>query len=491
VEESTPDYSAYCMLALHPSPDLAERLVVPGGLPASELHVTLAYTGKSADVDVEALKLAATILTKRGPIVGSISGHARFTGDPDGDVIVLLVDSPDLEDLRQEAVAQLAVTGVEASRSHGYTPHLSLLYVQPDEPSPIARFDTIPVTFDAISVVHGTERTDFPFTQDPIVPLAVEAYSYGWAASGGPMTERVKDGCGRAIAYAIEHQDDADVFEVTLKIGSLHGMWAKVFERREGLISRFVQAVTELWRQLTGTLDCGQLIARIIASLPEGGGNDVKAAILGSVQQWLGGISDSVEYFKLRALIADGLRSGAAEGQASALAVAAEQAATTATIGFDFEIAFTDAFAALRHIDWPADAWIQQIVQGNGADIARALADQWEAGASHEELLKALSDLTDSADIRAVRTLLDQAISRAANQGAVNLYRSEGISQYDILTASDARVCQICQGFEDNNPHSANEQVPIPSHPFCRCAVAAAEPLNPSSYQPYLTGGGS
>ena len=67
----------------------------------------------------------------------------------------------------------------------------------------------------------------------PIAPYARTAYAQGWAASGGPMTGRVKAGCIAAVEHAIEHADDPHILEVMLHLGKLEGAWALIYQRRE------------------------------------------------------------------------------------------------------------------------------------------------------------------------------------------------------------------------------------------------------------------
>jgi 2'-5' RNA ligase len=165
--EANPDHSTGCMLALYPPADLAEQLAVDGGLPVAELHLTVAYCGDAADVDAAALTAVADAVAQRAPVSGEISGLARFVGGEDGDVIVALVDSPGLEDLRSDVLDELEAAGIEVARNHGYTPHITLIFLEPDADSPIERMEAMAVTFGALSAVHGDDRTDYPFGDVP------------------------------------------------------------------------------------------------------------------------------------------------------------------------------------------------------------------------------------------------------------------------------------------------------------------------------------
>jgi 2'-5' RNA ligase len=155
------------MIALYPPPDVAEKLAVPGGLPPGDIHLTVAYTGDCADVDQAALAAAAQALAGREPVEAVISGHARFTGGDDGDVIVALADSPALDTLRRDAEAALAAQGIDIPPEHGFTAHMTICYLDPAAPDPVGRIGSFPVTFPGITAEYGTQRTACPFCAVP------------------------------------------------------------------------------------------------------------------------------------------------------------------------------------------------------------------------------------------------------------------------------------------------------------------------------------
>jgi 2'-5' RNA ligase len=242
-----PDNTDGCMIALYPPPDLAKALTVTGGLPSRELHCTVVYAGLAADTDEETLNDVARVLARRPPAEARISGSARFTGGAQ-DVIVALVDSAALEDLRRDAMGMLAAAGVTVPREHGYTSHLTRAYISPDDPDPAGRLPAAPVTFTTISAVHGGTRTDYPFTTPPAPAEAVRvAYAAGWALSGGPMTARVKAGCAAAIIEAVTRPDDPDALEAATRLGHLEGTHALTAARRTDLLRRHQTAILVAW----------------------------------------------------------------------------------------------------------------------------------------------------------------------------------------------------------------------------------------------------
>lgn len=476
---ASPDFSDGCMIALYPPPDMAETLAVDGGLTPAELHVTVAYCGNAADIDGQALRKVVTDLAARKPITAQFSGHARFTGG-DKDVIVALVDSADLEDLRRDTLQALRERGIDPPRDHGYVAHCTITYLDPDEPSPLERLEARPVEFTALSAVHGTDRTDSPL-EHPIAAPAREAFAAGWAASGGPMTPRVHAASVAAVAMAVEHADDPRILEVTVDLGRLEGMWATLFGRREQHIRDYTAQVTAAWRDLLTprVFRDGIHHYRADAGLTETDDDErqaLKAAALAAATGMLRAIIGAPGWAKLRQAIRDAIAAGRAEGMVNAVAVAAERAAERSTLTLDWDIAFQHAYQQLERLDelWAdVDTWLDRIVGRAAADLGRTLAEQAAAGGSYEDMLAAATDLLDTGDVEAVSFVVDWAMTTAADQGALSLYQAQGVQYVNWISAGDGRVCPTCQDNEDHDPWPIGSVPQAPAHPRCRCVLAA------------------
>lgn len=484
-----PDYTGSCMIALYPPPEVAGALAVPDGLEPDDMHVTIAYTGDARDVDPEALAAAAKALADRPPITATISGHARSTAGTQ-DCIVALADSSALDHLRRDAEATLAAEGIQIPSEHGFTPHLAIRYLGADEPDPVGRLAAFPVRFAAVSAVHGKDRTDFPLTgSQPLPELAAEAYLTGWALSGGPITERATPGCAAAIAAALEHRHDRNVLEVTLNLGKLEGTWALVYKRREDLIVTHVATIEGIWRKAAGRLDPGKMVrsfrqqAGLTRETRDPWADVLRAEAMAAAAGMLNGIRSGPEFDALVEALETALAASMAEGKTAAMAVAAEQASQD---GFDWDAAYSHMYEPLTHLeDLPgaADEWVQRLIDGNAADIGRTLASLAGNGGTYEDMVTAVTDLTSGNSVRAVQTLIDYMMTGSANQGALNLYASEGVTHYDVLTAGDGRVCPACEQAEADNPHElvAGAQPVVPLHVGCRCAVAVSLSSKPFS----------
>lgn len=475
---SSPDYSDGCMLALYPPKELAERLTVSDGLAADELHVTVAYLGDAADVDHETLVAAAKQLANRAPVAGAVSGHARFTGG-EHDVIVALIDSADLEDLRRDTMDRLKAQGIDVPRDHGYTPHCTLTYLEADDQPPVSRLGAEPMEFTALSVVHGADRTDLPFrAPHPIESYARQAFAAGWASSGGPMTDRVKAASRAAVQMATEHAEDPRILEVTVHLGRLEGMWATLFHRREKLIAQYTTTVAQAWRPLITrrAFRDGIYQYRAAIGLTETTQTDDKArkaAALTAATAMLQALVGAPGWANLRQAIRDAIAAGYAEGMVAAVAIAAEQASKT---GLDWDAAFQRAYQQLERLDtlWAGvDGWLGRLIARAAADLARALADQADSGATVDDMTTTATDLLSGNQIDAVGFTVDWAITAAAAAGAAALYQLAGATEVTWITVGDGRVCSTCDDNEANSPYTVDQVPEIPAHPRCRCTTSA------------------
>lgn len=154
------------MLALYPQKSVANKIAIPNKEEASELHITLLYFGKVDALDDAVIStvraVASSLSSFQAPIKGLLSGLGRFyTTDSDGNqAFYASLDSPEVTDLRNKLAEQLS--GL-FSTDHGFTPHMTLAYVKPDEANPIDLWTPEPVTFNGLHLVVAGEDEIFPF----------------------------------------------------------------------------------------------------------------------------------------------------------------------------------------------------------------------------------------------------------------------------------------------------------------------------------------
>lgn len=156
------------MVAWFPPQDVIDQLREFTGFdePDSEIHMTLGYFGKAADMTSDQrqrlLSAVLSVSSQSDPASGEVSGVARFSGDGE-DPFVALVDVGELPALHQAFVEAVTGEGLPLFKNHGYTAHITLKYLDPADDTPQGRMERIPVVIDSLTVVIGDERYDYPF----------------------------------------------------------------------------------------------------------------------------------------------------------------------------------------------------------------------------------------------------------------------------------------------------------------------------------------
>lgn len=480
-----PDYTSHAMVALYPSLEQVRRYAITNGLAPEKMHVTMAYLGLAGDVDKSAVGKALKLLPARQPFTAKVSGHARFTGGEE-DVLVALVDSPDIECLRIDLLEALGKQGISIPRDHGFTPHLTIAYMDEQALTPLVRLEPGELEFDAVWLKHGKNKTSYRFEDtvpESIRPYVRTAFAQGWAASGGPMTERVMAGCVAAMDLCQENAHDPNILEVAIHLGQLEGVWAKVFERRFKMMADFTSLLTTAWRRAASGVDVpGHVdILRQQLGIREDDSDadrlrQAKAearAVASRILAWLPGTS---EWQSMRDAMRQLVASGRAEGYADAVDVAA---ADQHILGYDFEIAFQHAYDALANLGdvWAeSDVWLQRMLARSADQFGRVLGEIAANDGSYQEMVDAATGVLGltAEDADAVEFTVDWALSAGFSRGALDLYRSEGVETVTWMTAGDARVCIVCEQHGIDSPFLISDFPEMPAHPRCRC-VASAE----------------
>lgn len=125
-------------IALSPSVEMSQRLAdlaAGAGFTAetpSNIHLTVAYLGKTGDVDLETVLAAIRpVAAAMSPIEGTIQGLGTFANEGEN-VLWATPSIPVLTDLRVAVVESLRSKGIEIDTSRGFMPHITLAYS--DEP---------------------------------------------------------------------------------------------------------------------------------------------------------------------------------------------------------------------------------------------------------------------------------------------------------------------------------------------------------------------
>lgn len=324
----------------------------------------------------------------------------------------------------------------------------------------------------------------------PIESYARQAYAAGWAASGGPMTARVRAGCAAAVTIAVEHADSPRILEVTLDLGRLEGMWANLFARREALIDQYTATVTAAWQPLLRPRKLRDAVHRLRADLGlrETDQDDqaaIRAVAASAARSVLQELPLSPGWATLTQALRNALAAGRADGIVAAVATAAHRAARD---GLDWDEAFAQAYQQLERLGslWSdADTWTARLIARAETDLAQVLADQAEAGVSHGEMLDAATAALHDGRSNAVRFIVDWAMTSAAGSATLATYQAQGARTVDWITAGDGRVCATCDSNESGSPWPIDQVPEVPAHPLCRCVLSAA--MNMDRFDSWFT----
>jgi 2'-5' RNA ligase len=158
------------MIALQVPSLVANMLAVPGGEAPERLHVTLAYVPGAAEDTEMMMRIMAAIsplAQTLAPLKGWIGGTGRFLPSESSDgksVFYASFNSPGLEALRHAVVSALEALDVPISRAHGYTPHITLAYVEPEAADPVSPIGGLPTfEMDAMILAANELGNLFPF----------------------------------------------------------------------------------------------------------------------------------------------------------------------------------------------------------------------------------------------------------------------------------------------------------------------------------------
>jgi 2'-5' RNA ligase len=163
----------------------ADEVAIPGGEPADDLHVTLAYLGDSTELTLpEQQKLILTVgsvITDYTRMQGHLTGTGRFVnGDPE-DAYWVGVDIPGLRDLREAIAKALEANGFPLQGFHAggaeWQPHMTVAYLPAGSPTPPLTFNPRSVWVEELTVCIGPTR----YTMTLPEPLPEPYLKPGWA----------------------------------------------------------------------------------------------------------------------------------------------------------------------------------------------------------------------------------------------------------------------------------------------------------------------
>lgn len=194
----------------------------------SDLHVTLAYLGKAADLtpqqrsDIDAA--LARVAGKFGPITGTVSGMGLFNQDEAGQrVLYASYDAPELPAFRQAIMEALTAVGAPVDDTHGFTPHITLAYCPNEDQAIVPDLPVLNITFPCVVRMFGGDRSDSYFNSDmakeysPLTVIKQLDGSYRWVlTSSNSFEDRDKEIVSQRALEA-----DVDRADTTKEYGPL------------------------------------------------------------------------------------------------------------------------------------------------------------------------------------------------------------------------------------------------------------------------------
>jgi hypothetical protein len=282
-----------------------------------------------------------------------------------------------------------------------------------------------------------------------------------------------------------------EVRKATLDLRNLTGIWAKIYARRERLLRKHLKVVAAAWDACIAELNPRDMVrgfredVGLVAKAADPVKQWWKDSATGAAVAWLSQIDTTKGYPALVAAIESAIAEGMAEGEADALAVAADRQGAT---GFVIAGAFTAALARSQAdpgVSQQAQQAAEKMTTGAANDTGRTLAALAADGSTEAGMSAAVEDETSGSQSRSVAMGTDWTLSAAILAGAAALYSQASSSQsaavmVNWVTAGDGRVCNTCSGYEDNSPY-APEDVPDYPHGGCRCSTEPADDI-PSSF---------
>lgn len=159
------------MVALHIPPKIAEALELPGGTKSKDMHVTMLYLGDTKEVPgrrsiQRALQRLVDNSGPWGPFKVKIGGLGRFNASKSSDskdVFYATVDSYVLPFLRQAIVDTVqGASDIELPTDHGFIPHVTLQYLDPEADLPAQKVEELELTVDALYFHWGDRIKKIP-----------------------------------------------------------------------------------------------------------------------------------------------------------------------------------------------------------------------------------------------------------------------------------------------------------------------------------------
>jgi ADP-ribosyltransferase exoenzyme/2'-5' RNA ligase superfamily len=447
--------------------DLPDGLISPltGGL--TDFHVTVVYLGSDLDDDAFAAacdRAAQAAASVPGPLEGTVSGVGAFppSGSSDGKMPVWAsVAIPGAVDIRE------SLEDLSASEHPGWTPHVTLAYLEPGDPLP-APLEPVPVTFACLSVHRGGEVVRFPLGAAPDDCCGAECCTDGCCNGTSGCT------CGTTDAIT---DDAADV----AKAASPPPKWPG-WELDLPAAGYWGQQIAAAMSTALSEAEAIQIANAYLAAHPQPLQQGQKREAVAAAALWLSsqGINLAPALAPLMpGILADGYLIGAVSATTMTDGTKPDTGGwkpgnTQAAQDRAGALGLGTGLAGVLDV---APGAANSVIDGYMTALGRALVDAAAAGLTAKAAAAALlAVLADAA--HATATALGQIVT-AIGQAAAQLYRQRNVEYGIWVGVEDAKECSICLAnsaagrVKIGDPYPSGD-TDSPAHNNCRCVVVPA-----------------
>ncbi|KPL90765.1 phage portal protein [Herpetosiphon geysericola] len=431
------------MIALPIPAELASMLAIPGGITPDQLHVTIAYLGDAMEFDAAdrlQIEAALRVASGYGPIRAMVSGLGRFnTQESDGtNAIYASVDAPCLPDFHRRVMESLATAGIELEPNHGFTPHITLGYIDAGAKYDLPVPPALPVIFDSIMLAWATDQQMLQLRDRDAERIDELAK---WERKA---IKALKAGKSPAVLFASDVIDALELEAIRDELAD-----APNVATIKAVFGSAAKASDMTPRER-------ELYDRILAAFQKHGKLTIKAIENDQPIDWLS--LDSALRVAMLPLL---------------LEIAMEELASNeAMIGLDVD----PALAADQVMSW-ATTYTAQLIKGltsTTRDLVEKAITQYRAtpGMTRADLERLLDPAFGA---KRAEMIAITETTRAASQSQSQykkILRDAGLNFTRVnRTNADDRVCAICGPLHNKSEKDWPTLDGPPWHPRCRCAV--------------------
>lgn len=144
-----------------------KQLAMVGGEDYDDLHITVGFFGDASQFHSDkGLRIACMMVANElRPFRVQMNGITRFSGQGE-DALVVNADSPILTHAYRMLHDFARDQGISTASEHGYTPHMTLGYLDPTDQHPLSRWTPLEISVDAIELWFGKARHGFALGPD-------------------------------------------------------------------------------------------------------------------------------------------------------------------------------------------------------------------------------------------------------------------------------------------------------------------------------------